>query len=348
MRRILFTGTMVAVIFVGACSQPDGQLVRSRLGQYRQDVQEQLLADASQPPQAARADARLLRHTQVRSDAIEDQPAWLAALGESDAAPSQADQAPAGESASVEPVHWKTRRGPAYPGDFWHSFGRDAKEFPSMLLDDAKATVTQPVPLVALALAGASGIAINGSGADNKVAEHYERNGHQLNGFWDSVGDVGGNPATHFAVAGAAYLVSLHQGDTKTYEVSKTMLSALSITGIYTVGLKAAVRTDSPNGDHFGWPSGHTSSSVAFATVAWEAYGPLVGVPLMGFAAYVGYERIDARNHDFSDVISGALIGFAVGHAVSRNHQAQIFGMTVVPYVDPRGGSGLALMKQFK
>jgi hypothetical protein len=62
----------------------------------------------------------------------------------------------------------------------------------------------------------------------------------------------------------------------------------------------------------------------------------------------VGYERIDARNHDFSDVISGALIGIAIGHAVAANHEAKVFGMDVIPYADPqRGAFGVALAKQW-
>ena len=68
---------------------------------------------------------------------------------------------------------------------------------------------------------------------------------------------------------------------------------------------------------------------------------------MFAFAAFVGYERIDARNHDFSDVISGALIGMAIGHAVAENHKARVFGMDVIPYVDPRGGVGVALSKRW-
>jgi len=78
-----------------------------------------------------------------------------------------------------------------------------------------------------------------------------------------------------------------------------------------------------------------------------EAYGPWVGIPLFAFASYVGYERIDARNHDFSDVLSGMLIGIAIGHAVSQNHQPKIFGFDVIPYAAPSGGAGVALVKRF-
>ncbi len=262
--------------------------------------------------------------------------------GEPNAAAGAAATAPPG----ARYVPWQERRGPAYPGDFWRSFGRYGKELPETLWDDTKVTFTSPVSWVCFGLAGAAGIALNGGNGDEQVAHHFTKHGSQLNTFWDSVGDAGGNPYTHFAVAGAAYLVSLARQDTRNYEVSATMMNALIINSLFTEVLKVAARTDSPNGEHLAWPSGHASSSFCFATVAYEAYGPWVGVPLFGFASYVGYERLDARNHDFSDVISGALIGVAIGHAVSKNHQPKFLSMDVVPYVNPANGAmGIALSK---
>ena len=80
----------------------------------------------------------------------------------------------------------------------------------------------------------------------------------------------------------------------------------------------------------------------------YEAYGPWVGIPLFAFAGFVGYERLSARNHDFSDVIGGAFLGIAIGHAVAKNHIPKIFGFHVLPYTDPRrGGVGIALHKRF-
>ena len=139
--------------------------------------------------------------------------------------------------------------GPAYPGDFWRSFGRDVKELPATLWDDTKVTFTSPTSWVLFGLAGAAGIALHGHNGDAQIADHYTRHGSQLNTFWDSVGDAGGNPGTHFAVAGAVYLWSLAKGDTRTYEVSKTLLNALIINGLFTEALKVAAHTDSPNGD---------------------------------------------------------------------------------------------------
>ncbi len=259
------------------------------------------------------------------------------------------EDAPAtGPTEPSEPVHWSKRRGPAYEGDWLHSFGRDAKELPATMWGDTKATFTDPWAWVGLGLAGASGIVLNASGSDNRVADHYDKHGSQLNGFWDTVGDVGGNPGTHFAFAGVMYFGSLVGENTKAYETSKALLNGLAINGLTTLALKGITRTRSPNGDPFGWPSGHTSSTFCLATVMHEAYGPWVGVPLFAFASYVGYERIDARNHDFSDVISGALIGVAIGHAVFQNHKPKVFGFEVVPWADPaRGTLGIALTKRF-
>jgi hypothetical protein len=219
---------------------------------------------------------------------------------------------------------------------------------PQTLWDDTKATFTNPWSLGGIAAAGAAGIALSASGTDNQVSDHFTRHGSQLNTFWDTVGDVGGNPGTHFAVAGAMYFTSLARMDKVNYEKSTTLINALAINGLSTLALKGLVRTRSPNGDPWGWPSGHTSSSFTFATVIFEEYGPWVGAPFLAFATYVGYERIDARNHDFSDVISGALLGMAIGHAVAQNHMPRILGFDIIPTVDPaRDAVGVAAVKRW-
>ena len=256
-----------------------------------------------------------------------------------------ADQ-PTAVAAEGKPVPWSKRRGPAYPGDTLRTFGRDAKEMPATMWDDAKFTFTDPWTLVALAASGVAGYSTHKS-MDDRIQDHYRRTGSDLPKLWDDVGDIGGCPGLHFALAGAMYFASLERGDTKGYETSKTLLNALAINGIMNMALKATFHTESPNGEPWGWPSGHTSSTFCLATVMHEAYGPKVGIPLFAFAAFVGYERIDARNHDFSDVVSGAIMGIAIGHAVMSNHEMRIFGMDVIPMIRPEGGAGIALSKRF-
>ena len=293
-----------------------------------------------------RAAARRVRdnNTPKPPQADKPQPTWLdtvraIAQGQTNPITSPADASPY--------VHWRQRRGPAYPGRFWPSFGRWAKELPATAWDDTKACATNPVALIGLAAAGAAGLALRTSDIDDNVSDNCKEHGSRLNKFWDNVGDVGGNPGAHFAVAGAMFLTAMARNDNVNYEKSRTLLNALAINGLTTLVLKGIFRTRSPNGDPLGWPSGHTSSSFCFATVMYEEYGPWVGVPLFVFAGFVGYERVDARNHDFSDVISGALIGIAIGHAVVQNNKHKFFGMDVVPMVTPRGTVGLALTKRW-
>ena len=330
MKQIVLAALVLIGLAAAGCAQPDRGAVLSAMGRYDLSAGSALAA----APRAPQAD--------VRTDAADANATWLA-LGV-----ALADGGPDAPDARGGYRPWRDRRGAAYAGDLWRSFGRDIKELPATLWDDTVATVKNPLSVGLLVAAGVTGIVLSGSNGNDQVEDHFTRHGSQLSKCGDMIGDVGGNPGTHFAVAGAMYFTGLARGDVKTYEVSKTLINALAINGMVTLALKGLTRTESPNDDEFGWPSGHTSSTFAFATVMYEAYGPWVGIPLFAFASYVGYERIDARNHDFADVISGALIGIAIGHAVSRNHQMKIFGMDVVPYTDPsRGAVGIALKKRW-
>jgi hypothetical protein len=336
-----FLGIGLLATMMAGCSQNSDQAFFEELNTRRQSV-----ASASARSSADHAGAEdqwLTLGKRLRAEASKAASGQPVLVFSETGGDANAGSAPYGRGY----VPYEKRRGPAYPGDIWHSLGRDAKEFVPMVWDDTKVVFTKPISLILLGASGAAGIALSGDRGNDQVARHFLENGGQLNQFWDQVGDVGGNPGLHFALAGAAYFGSQAMGDTKTYEVSKSMLSALSINGLLTMGLKVASRTESPNGDEFGWPSGHTSSSFCFAGVMYEHYGPAVGLPLYAFAAFVGYERIDARNHDFNDVISGALIGMAIGHAVAGNHQPKVLGMDVLPYSDPRGGVGILLMREF-
>ena len=299
------------------------------------------LAATAPPDQPARYDA-------VSADPGWAELGWVLAAASAETGVQVPQTAPATDQAG--PAPWRGRRGPAYPGDFWHSLGRDALEMPATLWDDTKATVTNRPALALIGLSGLAGAVVHNNW-DDDVERHFgygpRGHGSQLNSEWDGIGGFFGSPAFHLPLAGAMYVTSLMREDVENYEKAKTFINALALNGMVTLGLKAAVRTESPNGDKHGWPSGHTSSSFCLAVVAYEEYGPWVGIPLLGFATFVGYERVDARNHDLSDVVSGAMIGIAIGHAVSRNHQGRLMGMTLVPYTHPEGAAGLALYKRW-
>ena len=164
------------------------------------------------------------------------------------------------------------------------------------------------------------------------------------NDWRDAFGAIG-NPGTHFALAGVWYLLGQQTCNDKTYEVGKTLFSALTINGLTVMIGQTASWDKSPNGEWGTFPSGHTSSSFVVASVMHEAYGHLVGIPLYGLATLAGIERLDDREHYFSDVVMGAVLGTVVGHSVASGRDPEFFGWKLLPYASPEGGAGVAFMK---
>ncbi len=60
------------------------------------------------------------------------------------------------------------------------------------------------------------------------------------------------------------------------------------------------------------FPSGHTASSFAFASVMGAKYTKYK-FPLLGYAALSGYSQMYVGNHYPSDVFAGAFLGYSVG-----------------------------------
>ncbi len=242
----------------------------------------------------------------------------------------------------------RSRSGPL-PG-LWETIKRDVRQMPGDLWADTKAVYTSPPNLVILGLTYGGALALQETGPDDTVETSFSRDHHRTfpNEWRDAFG-AAGNPGTHFALAGLWYLVGQQQQDEKTYEVGKTLFSALIVNGLSTLAGKAATWEDGPNDEWGAFPSGHTSSSFAFASVMHRSYGPWVGVPLYALSGLVGYERLESGEHYLSDVVMGGVMGLVIGHTVAGEHKLELLGGEVVPYVDPyTNTSGLAWVTHFK
>ena len=94
---------------------------------------------------------------------------------------------------------------------------------------------------------------------------------------------------------------------------------ALVVDAVYTSALKKITSRMRPDGsDNLSFPSGHTSTAFAFATVANAHYGWKVGVPSYLAAGAIGLSRVSTNKHHLSDVIAGAAIGYVTGRTVVR------------------------------
>jgi PAP2 superfamily len=221
----------------------------------------------------------------------------------------------------------------------------DIKSLPRELWKGTKDSATTG-NMVLLGLAGGLSVVSRGSW-DDRVDKSF-RNRHD--GLFDKEGDFGsviGSPLLHFGAAATTYVLGVQTGNDRLYGFSKTMLHALSLTGIATVGLKFAVNDYSPNGEAYAWPSGHTSSTATVAAVVWEEFGWQAGVPMYLLTGWVATSRLEDREHWLSDVIFGAVLGSVIGHSVAQGRALEVGGFTVLPYVHPEGGAGVAFMKEF-
>jgi len=232
---------------------------------------------------------------------------------------------------------------------FLESAKVDFANWPGGIVEDSKYAFLRKDNITALLLAGGASIAMNNSGADDDIADNFEN--HRLfQGFTDETLNVVGCPGTHFAAAGLWYALSAENQDEFNKQRAGTMMTALAVTGLTTVGLKAVRDNETPNGKSWAWPSGHTASSFCVASVLDEFYGPKVGIPAYILAGFVGYRMMDTGDHWASDVVFGATLGWVVGHSVAGKHkELEVAGFKVLPYMSHarRSVAGVSLVKQF-
>ena len=224
----------------------------------------------------------------------------------------------------------------------------DFAELPNDIIEDSKCTLSRTDNLTALLLAGGAAVAMN-QGSDKSIKGSFDR--HEVfHGFTDRSLKTLGNPAFHFAGTGLWYVLSTNNEDEFNTERAWTMFRALSLTTLTTAGLKAIRNNDTPVGNGWAWPSGHTSSSFAVASVLDEFYGPRVGICAYTGACLVGLRMMDQGDHWASDVVFGAVLGWVVGHTVAGRHKdIEIAGFKVLPLTSTAYGPamGVNLVKRF-
>lgn len=223
----------------------------------------------------------------------------------------------------------------------------DLHTLPETVIEDFKLTFNRSDNLTAIFLAGGASVAMHNTTADDKIADSMEHD-QILNKTTDEGLNILGSPGTHFAIAGLWYSIAAENEDSLNKQRAWTMIRALSLTGATTVALKAARDNDTPNGKSWAWPSGHTSSSFAFASVLDEFYGPKVGIPAYCAAGLVAYRMMETGDHWASDVVFGATLGWIAGHTIAgEGRLPRVAGFTVLPLTTEEPAAGITLFKDF-
>ncbi|MBW3541754.1 MAG: phosphatase PAP2 family protein [Planctomycetes bacterium] len=167
---------------------------------------------------------------------------------------------------------------------------------------------------------------------------------------WGDAGEmIGGFGEPQYQVPAllAVYGYGLRHPESRARDLSLSLISAYTLTGLGTTLVKGVTNTDRPsrewNDGEFGFPSFHVASSMSLAAVLDEYYGPTAGVPAYALAAAVGYSRIDQRDHDLSDVVFGAAMGWVIGKTVAGRHLRNDGSLRLLPWCRPAdGASGMA------
>jgi len=215
-----------------------------------------------------------------------------------------------------------------------HPFGLSAPgEFSSFLYDLGDAIRRLPAMDAALLLSGGGVVGLSFRGQDRAILRQRVSS-PTLDSLFGP-GDAMGGVPVQAGAALAIYATGRVMNSPKTIAVGADLMQAQILNGALTRGLKMSVRRTRPGGGHFSFPSGHTSSSFATATVLGRHFGWRVGAPATALAAYVGASRLQQKRHFPSDVVFGAAVGIVAGRAVTLGRTPTRF--VVAPMASARG-----------
>lgn len=155
-------------------------------------------------------------------------------------------------------------------------------------------------------------------------------------------GQLVGGMFVQSGAAFAAYMAGRASGSPRLAQVGAELVRAQFVAQGVTQTIKFGSQRRRPDGTALSFPSGHTASSFATATVLQREFGWKVGIPAYVGAAWVGASRLQAERHYLSDVVAGATVGILAGRAVTvgRGDTRFSLGPTVVP-----GGIGFSFTR---
>lgn len=128
-------------------------------------------------------------------------------------------------------------------------------------------------------------------------------------------GDIAGQMVPNALYMIGMYTHYLLTDEENSYARAKLMAKSSFYSGMITSVLKVTIREPRPNNrkDRKSFPSGHTASAFAFASVVGAEHGVYYGVGAYSLAALVGFSRMNDNKHYLHDVIAGASLGMMYG-----------------------------------
>ena len=212
--------------------------------------------------------------------------------------------------------------------------------------------------LTAALVIGGTGLFI---GLDEEIRDAFEDNRSSTTDDLSNIFEPFGNGAITIPALAGFYIFGHVVGNDKAKRTALIATESFLITGLYTTILKGTFGRHRPSTgdssttfdgfttDHNSFPSGHTSTAFAIATVFANEYEevPYIKPISYGLATLTGLSRMNDEKHWASDVFFGAVLGYFTSKTLLHLHsnkKGQHF--TIYPRVD-RNGGGIVLGRKF-
>lgn len=147
-----------------------------------------------------------------------------------------------------------------------------------------------------------------------------------------------GSTEVNVAAAFATWALGRATNHPRATAIGADLIQAQIVAQLTTQGVKMAVGRTRPDGTSFSFPSGHSATAFATATVLQRNLGWKVGIPAYGVAAYVAASRVQVKRHYLSDIAFGAAVGIVAGRSVTVGKGDARFA--IAPSAAP-GGAGV-------
>ena len=157
-------------------------------------------------------------------------------------------------------------------------------------------------------------VALFAHAGDARVTNSLGANRYQ--GTFKAGAQIGGVPA-QLGGALATYAVGRIAHSPRAASLGADLFQAQILAQAMTQGIKMATQRTRPDGTTLSFPSGHTSSAFASATVLQRHFGWKAGLPAYAVATYVATSRLEDKRHYLSDVAFGAVLGIVAGRTVT-------------------------------
>lgn len=170
-----------------------------------------------------------------------------------------------------------------------------------------------------------------------------------------------GNGAFTIPVLAGLYLYGRFGENEKLERTALLATESFLVSGLFSTVLKVSMGRhrpskgdpantfDGPSTSNKSFPSGHTTTAFAVATIVANEYEhiPFIAPLSYGIATMTGFSRLNDNKHWASDIVFGAALGYFTSKTILKLHSNKKGRhFTIYPRVDRRGG-GLVLSTRF-